>query len=133
MAVDREALEMLRARRFDSPSSSSSSAVVSTFGVTSNSLSGTKTVSVTCCTAASTVAGKLLVLTVLWLIIVYTLCRGAADIASVVDVTAVFVTNANLVYIMSWHQLSWLNCVVIPSPSNARMRRCNTAVLNNDV
>jgi len=102
VAVDREALEMLQAaRRIDNASSSSSSsAVVSTFGVTSNSLSGaTKTVSVTRCVAASTVAGKLLALTVLWLITAYALCRGAADIASVVDVSAVFVTNVNVVYI----------------------------------
>jgi len=99
MAVDREALLVLRSRRFDS---SSSSAVVSTFGVTSTSLSGTTTLSVSYCSAASTVAVKLLVLTALWLVTVYTLCRGAANIGNVIDVPAVFVTNVNLVYIMSW-------------------------------
>ena len=99
MAVDREALQMLRRRRFDN---SSPSAVVGTFGVTSNSLSGTTTFSVSCCSTVSTVAGKLLVLTVLWLVTVYTLCRGAANIGNVVDIPAVFMTNVNLVYIMSW-------------------------------
>jgi len=99
--ADREALQILPQRRFDI---SSPSAVVGTFGVTSNSLSGTTSSSswACCCSAASTLACKLLVLTTLWLVSVYTLCRGAANISSVVDVPAVFTTNVNLVYIMSW-------------------------------
>jgi len=102
MTIDREALQILPQRRFDN---SSSSAVVGTFGVTSNSLlSGTTSSSswTCCCSAASTFACKLLVLATLWQVSVYTLCRGAANISSVVDVPAVFTTNVNLVYIMSW-------------------------------
>ena len=116
VAVDSEAVQVLRRRRFDSPPAS---AVIGTLsGVTSSSsLSGTTTrtasspSSVSCCSAVPTLAGKLLVLTTLWLVNVYTLCRGTAkdslfrgtaNIFSVVDVPAVFTTNVNLVYIMSW-------------------------------
>jgi len=98
-ARHRDALQTLQRRRFDSLSPAS---VVGTFGVTSNSLSGTSTLSASYCTAASTVAVKLLVLTTLWLVTIYTLCRGAASISSVVDVPAVFMTNVNIVYVMSW-------------------------------
>ena len=107
MAVDREALQMLQQRSFDNSSPPALVGIVA--GVTSNSLSGTTTTaatssssSVSCCSAASALAGKLVVLTTLWLVTVYTLCRGAANISSVVDIPAVFTTNVNIVYVMSW-------------------------------
>ena len=50
----------------------------------------------------STVTGKLIVVTMLWSVSVYALCRAADSVQSVVDVAALFTTNVNLVYIMSW-------------------------------
>jgi len=38
----------------------------------------------------------------LWSVGVYTLCHGVASVDSVVDVSPVFATNVNLVYIMFW-------------------------------
>jgi len=52
--------------------------------------------------AKSTIAGKLLVLTVLWSVTLYMLFQGAANVDSVVDIPAIFSTNVNLLYIMSW-------------------------------
>ena len=110
VVVGRDAVQVLRRHRYDN---SSSSPVVGTLtGATTNSLPTTTTttttssllssLSVSCCCKTSTVAGKLLVLTVLWSLSVYTLCRGTADIDVVVDVPAVLTTVVNLVYILSW-------------------------------